>query len=198
MFVDKSFTLAATAHPQPFAVTTLSYNTRLFPIMTENKITDIPIILEDERKAHILSLMERLIAKNPVYAALLPSIKLVSVAPGVVATRLEMTATHVNGRGVLHGAVSPAIVDFTTGLSIASRDLRATTGASVDMHISYLGTAAVGDTLEIIAAAERVGGSLAYTTARISKVTETGASAELVAIGQHTKYVQLGQAMAKH
>lgn len=144
----------------------------------------------EQRTAHIESLIERLTANSPIYSILVSSIQLVSTSPGVVTTRLALTPTHVNSRGGLHGAVSAALVDFTTGLSIAAWDLRATTGASVDMHMSYLSTAAVGDTLEIVATAERVGGSLAYTTARISKLVE-GGEPKLVTLGQHTKYVKL-------
>lgn len=147
-------------------------------------------VTPQQHTAHIQNLIERLTTNSPIYSILLSSIQLVSTDPGVVTTHLVLTPTHVNSRGALHGAVSAAIVDFTTGLSIAAWDLRATTGASVDMHMSYLSTAAVGDTLEIVATAERVGGSLAYTTARISRLVE-GAEPKLVTLGQHTKYVKL-------
>lgn len=140
--------------------------------------------------AHVQSLMDRLIATSPIYTILLTPITLKSVTPGVVTFHLTLTPTHVNSRGGLHGAVSAAIVDFTTGLSIASWDLRATTGASVDMHISYLSTAGVGDVVQIVATAERVGGALAYTTCRMSKVMD-GGETKLVTLGQHTKYVKL-------
>lgn len=143
-----------------------------------------------ERTTHIQSLIERLTAKSPIYNILLSSIQLTETSRGVVTTQLVLTNTHVNSRGDLHGAVSAAIVDFTTGLSIAAWDLRSVTGASVDMNISYLSTARVGDTLEILATAERVGGNLAYTSARISKVMEDG-TRKLVTLGQHTKYVNL-------
>lgn len=144
----------------------------------------------EERTAHIQALIERLVANSPIYNILLSEVKLVSVSRGVVATHLPLAAAHVNSRGGLHGAVSAAIVDFTTGLAIASWDLRATTGASVDMHISYLSTAGVGDTLEIESTAERVGGSLAFTTARIAKIGEDG-ERKMVSLGQHTKYTKL-------
>lgn len=144
----------------------------------------------EERTGHIQSLIERLTANSPIYNILLSSVQLVSTSRGVVTTHLPLTPTHVNSRGSLHGAVSATIVDFTTGLAIAAWDLRSTTGASVDMHISYLSTAAAGDTLEIVATAERVGGSLAFTTVQISKLVE-GGEPKLVTLGQHTKYVKL-------
>jgi acyl-coenzyme A thioesterase 13 len=143
-----------------------------------------------QRTAQVQRLIDRLTTTSPIYNILLSPIVLSRVSPGVVVTRLTLTETHVNSRGSLHGAVSAAIVDFTTGLAIASWDMRDATGSSVDMHLSYLSTAAVGDTLEIEAKAERVGGSLAYTTMRITRLDKDGQEDKLVVLGQHTKFVK--------
>lgn len=137
--------------------------------------------------AHVQRVIDRLIANSPIYTLLLSSIKLVDAQKGTVTTRLVLEPNHVNSRGTLHGAVSATIIDFTTGLAIASWDLRETTGASVDMHISYLSTAKIGETLEIVSTADKVGGSMSFSTIRISKIAEDGTST-LVTLGQHTKY----------
>lgn len=147
---------------------------------------------DPERLPHVQALFQRLIENSPIYKILLSNSTLTHVVPSEVLVTLTLEAVHVNSRGGLHGAVTAALVDFTTGLSISAFDNRSTTGASVDMHISYLSTAAVGDNVEILATAERVGGSLGYTTARISKVID--GERKLVALGQHTKYVALGRA----
>ncbi|KAF4977023.1 hypothetical protein FZEAL_6385 [Fusarium zealandicum] len=144
---------------------------------------------EADRTAHVQRLIDRLLAKSPIYNFLLSSVQLVSASQGTVTTRLVLDASHVNSRGGLHGAVSATIIDFTTGLAIASWDLRETTGASVDMHISYLGTARVGDTVEVVSTADKVGGSMAFSTIRIDKVAEDG-TRTAVTIGQHTKFVR--------
>lgn len=148
-----------------------------------------PLDIDVERTSHIQRLIARLVSNSPIYKILLSPITLTSTTKGIVTTRLVLGADHVNSRGVLHGAVSATIIDFTTGLAIASWDLRETTGASVDMHISYLSTARVGDTVEIVATADKVGGNVAFSTIRISKVKEDGAQT-LVTLGQHTKYVR--------
>lgn len=140
------------------------------------------------RTAHVQSLLGRLLANSPIYGLMLPTIKLVSVTRGSVVTALTLSPTHVNSKGGLHGAVSAVIIDFTTGLAIASRDLRDATGASVDMHISYLSSARVGDEVRIETTAERVGGSLAFVTVRIARVDGDGET--VVTLGQHTKYVR--------
>ncbi|KAL4725908.1 hypothetical protein ACLX1H_006582 [Fusarium chlamydosporum] len=107
------------------------------------------------RTAHVQKLMDRLCAKSPIYNFIMSSAQLVSVVPGVVTARLVLTENHLNSSGNLHGAVSATIIDCVTGLGIASWDLRETTGASVDMHISYLSTAKLGDTVEIVSTADK-------------------------------------------
>ncbi|KAH6898154.1 HotDog domain-containing protein [Thelonectria olida] len=160
----------------------MSYN----PLLAGIHAAKDPITAE-ARTAHVQSVIDRLITNSPIYSILLSTIKLVDATPGHVTTQLLLGKNHVNSRGTLHGAVSATIIDFTTGLAVASWDLRDTTGASIDMHISYLGTANVGDTLEIVSTANKVGGSLSFSTIRISKLQEDGTST-LVTLGQHTKY----------
>ncbi|KAL3964901.1 hypothetical protein ACCO45_001905 [Purpureocillium lilacinum] len=141
------------------------------------------------RTAHVQALLERLLQASPIYGLILPTIRLESASHGLAVTTLTLTPTHVNSKGGLHGAVSATIIDFTTGLAIASTDLREATGASVDMHISYLSIARVGDKVRIETRAEKVGGSLAFVTVKIVKVAEDG-SEVIVTMGQHTKYVR--------
>jgi acyl-coenzyme A thioesterase 13 len=147
-------------------------------------------VTTEARTAHVQALLDRLISASPIYTLLCSDARLESVERGTVTTHLKLSAAHVNSRGSLHGAVSAAIIDFVTGLCIASWDLRPSTGVSADMHISYLSTAKVGDTVEIVATAERVGGALAYATIRISKIEADG-TRKLVTLGQHTKYVKV-------
>lgn len=111
------------------------------------------------------------------------------VSKGFVTTRLRLTEQHTNSSGKLHGAVSATIVDCVTGLAIASWDGRETTGASVDMHLSYLGAARAGDDVRVEARAERVGGSLGFVTVRLVKIGD-GVDDEVLVLAQHTKYVR--------
>ncbi|KAI8721355.1 4HBT domain-containing protein [Fusarium sp. LHS14.1] len=148
---------------------------------------------EVERTAHVQRLMDRLLEKSPIYNFIMSPIKLINATQGTVTTQMVLNGNHVNSRGGLHGAASATIIDFVTGLAIASWDLRETTGASVDMHISYLSTAKVGDMIEIVSTADKVGGSMAFSTIRISKVGEDG-SLTPVTVGQHTKYVRQSSA----
>ena len=126
------------------------------------------------RLTQVQTLMTTLLSKSPIYGLILSDIKLLRVVRGTVTLSLTLKATHLNSKGALHGAVSATIVDFVTGLAICSWDLREKTGASVDMHLSFLSAARAGDTVTIQSTAEKVGGSLAFVTIRISKVGDDG------------------------
>jgi acyl-coenzyme A thioesterase 13 len=141
------------------------------------------------RHEKVLALMHRLLAMSPIYGLILPSIQLVKVLPGSATLQLTLSPTHLNSKGGLHGAVSATIVDFVTGLAICASDLRESTGASVDMHLSFLSTAQAGDTVLIHSTAERVGGSLAFVSVRINKLLRDGTE-KPVTLAQHTKYVR--------
>lgn len=149
---------------------------------------DTPEVIA-QRTTHVQDLMDRLRASSPIYRLMLPTMSLTSVSKGTVFTRLVLSSEHLNSRGGLHGAVSATIIDFTTGLAIASWDLRPATGASVDMNISYLSAAKEGDVLEVESTADKVGGSLSFVRVKIAKVDENGEKT-IVTLGQHTKYLR--------
>jgi acyl-coenzyme A thioesterase 13 len=76
-------------------------------------------------------------------------------------------------------------------MAIAAWDLRHGSGVSVDIHVTYLAGARVGDTVEIEGRAERVGGSVGFTSVGIWRVdAESGGRGEVVALGRHTKFVR--------
>ncbi|KAL6925288.1 hypothetical protein ACHAPO_009024 [Fusarium lateritium] len=144
------------------------------------------------RTTHVQSLMDRLRSKSPIYKFIMAPAQLIGASQGIVTTRMVLNENHLNSSGSLHGAVSATIIDFVTGLAIASWDLRETTGASVDMHISYVSTARLGDMVEIVSTADKVGGSVAFSSIKIFKVEADG-TLKLVTHGQHTKYVKNSQ-----
>ncbi|KAL2123607.1 hypothetical protein VTJ04DRAFT_4062 [Mycothermus thermophilus] len=151
---------------------------------------------EPEILAHITNYFATRSVASPIYAYLLgtpeqPQIRFVSASKGAFTARLTLAAHHLNSGGGLHGSVSATIVDWAGGLAIATWDLRAGTGVSVDIHVEYLSSPKLGDEVEIEGRVDRVGRSLAFTEVRIWKVDkETGERGQLVVVGRHTKYVQ--------
>lgn len=138
---------------------------------------------------HIESLVENRLPTSPIYAFLLSGVKIQSATKGHVIARLPLGKNHMNSGGSLHGAVSATIVDWMGGMSISSFDLRAKSGVSIDIHITYQSGAKLDDEIEIEGIAERVGGSLAFTKITIYKV-EDGKRGKVVATGTHTKFVK--------
>jgi len=139
--------------------------------------------------AHINYLHSTFLPESPIYAFLLDSLSITHASPGLILARLPLTQIHLNSKRGLHGSVSATIVDCFGGLAIASTDLRERTGASVDINVSYLGSATLGDEIEIEGRAERVGGNLAFTSVKISKVVD-GKAEQVIVLGRHTKFVR--------
>lgn len=98
----------------------------------------------------------------------------------------------MNSKNGVHGAVIATLVDWSGGMAIASHGLEKT-GASIDIHVTYIGTATVGDAIDIEATANKVGRNMAFTTIRISKLVD-GKPGPMVATASHTKYIMQAQA----
>ncbi|QDS78119.1 hypothetical protein FKW77_004310 [Venturia effusa] len=139
--------------------------------------------------SHIEQLWSTLLPASPVYSFLLSGLRITHASPGLIHARLVLTKEHLNSKLGIHGSVSATIIDAFGGLAIASTDLREKTGASVDLNVSYLGSAGMGDEIEIEGKADKVGGSLAFTSVTLYKVKE-GARDAVIVIGRHTKFVR--------
>ncbi|KAK4152975.1 HotDog domain-containing protein [Chaetomidium leptoderma] len=133
---------------------------------------------------------------SPIYAFLLgtpdnnPLVRFTHARQGLFTARLRLSAQHLNSSGSIHGSVSATLVDWAGGLAIAAFDLRGKTGVSVDINVSYLSSARLGDEIEIEGRVERLGSSLAFTEVRIFKVDGSGERGAVVASGRHTKFVR--------
>lgn len=141
---------------------------------------------------HAKDHVARLLPRSPLYGHLFSKIEVVEANPKCVLCHLHLESIHVNSLGGLHGSVSCTLIDFIGGLAIACSDNRDRTGVSVDMHISFIGSAKVGDNIEIEGCVSKVGGSLAFTEATIRKIEQGKQRGEgsLVATGSHTKFVR--------
>ncbi|KAL2150573.1 hypothetical protein VTH82DRAFT_7136 [Thermothelomyces myriococcoides] len=146
--------------------------------------------------AHVEQYHATRCAASPIYAFLLgtpadkPLVRFTHARKGLFTARLRLEAQHLNSAGGIHGSVSATLVDWAGGLAIAAWDLRPATGVSVDINISYLSSARLGDEIEIEGRVERVGSNLAFTEVRIFKVDAHGERGPVVASGRHTKFVR--------
>lgn len=140
-----------------------------------------------ETKAHLEGIWAVNKHNSPIYAFLLSDVQFTTVSQGLVTARLQLTKNHINSKGGLHGSVSATLVDWVGGYAIASWDCRERMGVSVDIHVTYISSAGEGDWIEVEGRANKVGKSLAFTTARISKVVD-GQAGPVIATASHTKY----------
>lgn len=139
---------------------------------------------------HIKNVWKIMQGNSPIYDFLFTNQSFVftTASKGFVKAQLKLSDVHCNSRKTIHGGVSATIVDFFGGLAIATHGLQKT-GASVDIHVSYLSTAGVGDLVEIEGTANKVGLQMAFTSVKITKLVD-GEPGPIVATGSHTKFIR--------
>ncbi|KAI9699585.1 MAG: hypothetical protein M1820_007084 [Bogoriella megaspora] len=140
---------------------------------------------------HVKQVFARQKPNSAIYNFLLSDAEVTFASKGIVKARLQLSKPHVNSRGGIHGAVSATMIDWIGGMAIASFDMRDKTGVSTDIHITYLSSAKEGEWIGVEGRANKVGGTLAFTTATIYKLDEQGRPGAIVSTGSHSKYVKV-------
>lgn len=149
---------------------------------------------QQDTLAHVRKHWQSIEPNSPVYGFFFPRIAIVSAASGSgrVIALLPLEKQHINSKGILHGSVSATLVDWAGGMSIAAAKGLDRTGVSADIHVSYVGAAREGDTLEIESWVSKVGRNLAFTQVEIRKLGSVpGEKGPVVATGSHTKYMNI-------
>ncbi|GMR44681.1 hypothetical protein PMAYCL1PPCAC_14876, partial [Pristionchus mayeri] len=101
---------------------------------------------------------------------------------GKVSVEFEVDDRMANHFGTLHGGCSATMVDaITTGALMATP--RGIAGESIDLHMTYLAAAKLGDTVQLDAEVIRVGKSITFTKAALYRKPDMS----LIATGLHTK-----------
>lgn len=88
-----------------------------------------------------------------------------------------------NAFGPVHGGAYATMVDLYTTLAILAADKNSRATVSVDLSLSYLSAVNPGEEMTISAVCNKVGRSMAFSTAEI-RVGD-----RLVVTAKHTKYV---------
>ncbi|XP_059801434.1 acyl-coenzyme A thioesterase 13 isoform X1 [Hypanus sabinus] len=115
---------------------------------------------------------------------ILSKMAVVTTSPGKIVCEMKVEEEHVNRAGNLHGGVTATLVDVVSTTALLSTE-RALPGVSVDMNITYMNAAKLGEDIIITAEVLKEGKSLAFTTVDVTnKVT-----GKLLAQGRHTKYL---------
>lgn len=110
---------------------------------------------------------------------------------GTCLVELKIDDSLVNVNKTLHGGAIASLVDAVTTIALYNT-VNKKPGVSVNMNVSYLKAAKLGETILIEGKVTKAGNKLAYLEAKLY-VKETDSfqlnKDKLVAIGFHTKYL---------
>ncbi|XP_006635775.1 acyl-coenzyme A thioesterase 13 [Lepisosteus oculatus] len=131
-----------------------------------------------------LKQLMRAMIDGPGFDRVLRKMHLVSACPGKVVCEMKVEEEHTNRGGTLHGGLTATLVDIVSTTALLYTE-RAEPGVSVDMNITYMNTAKLGEDVLITAQVLKQGRTLAFATVDITN-KETG---KLIAQGRHTKHL---------
>ncbi|XP_004406545.1 PREDICTED: acyl-coenzyme A thioesterase 13 [Odobenus rosmarus divergens] len=120
----------------------------------------------------------------PGFDRVLEKVTLVSAAPGKVVCEMKVEDDHTNKYGTLHGGLTATLVDNVSTMALLCTEWGAP-GVSVDMNITYMSPAKIGEDIVITAHVLKQGKTLAFASVDLMNKT-TG---KLVAQGRHTKHL---------
>uniref|UniRef100_UPI00398ED2D5 acyl-coenzyme A thioesterase 13 isoform X2 n=1 Tax=Pristiophorus japonicus TaxID=55135 RepID=UPI00398ED2D5 len=114
----------------------------------------------------------------------LSKMTVVSASPGKIVCEMQVEEEHVNRGNTLHGGLIATLIDVVSTTALLNTE-RALPGVSVDMNVTYMNAAKLGEDIIITAQVLKEGKSLAFTTVDLTnKVT-----GKLLAQGRHTKHL---------
>lgn len=122
--------------------------------------------------------------KVPGFDRVLEKVTLVSAAPGKLICEMKVEEQHTNKFGTLHGGMTATLVDSISTIALMCTE-RGAPGVSVDMNITYMSPAKIGEEIVITAHILKQGKTLAFASVDLTnKIT-----GKLIAQGRHTKHL---------
>ncbi|TWW65694.1 acyl-coenzyme A thioesterase 13 [Takifugu flavidus] len=126
----------------------------------------------------------RVMVEGSGFERTLSKVDVLSTSAGKVVCGMRVEEEHTNKGGTLHGGLTATLVDVISTLAIMNSE-RGAPGVSVDMNITYMNAAKIGEDVLITAQVLKQGRTLAFATVDLtSKVT-----GKLIAQGRHTKHL---------
>ncbi|XP_065062323.1 acyl-coenzyme A thioesterase 13-like [Rhopilema esculentum] len=89
----------------------------------------------------------------------------------------------LNMQGTLHGGLISSVIDTATTMALTTAG-KGKRGVSLELSVSYISAAKLGEVLTIQANCKKVGNTIAFTESSI-----TNEDGKLIATGKHTKFV---------
>ncbi|XP_068951149.1 acyl-coenzyme A thioesterase 13 [Petaurus breviceps papuanus] len=126
----------------------------------------------------------KFIVESGGFDRVVEKVTLLSTSPGKVVCEMKVGEEHRNSLGTLHGGLTATLVDVISTFALINTE-RGKPGVSVDMNITYLSPAKVGEEILIVAHVLKQGKTLAFASVDLTSKT-TG---KLIAQGRHTKHL---------
>nr|XP_018902687.1 PREDICTED: acyl-coenzyme A thioesterase 13-like isoform X2 [Bemisia tabaci] len=120
------------------------------------------------------------------FGKVLEKINIVSAGEGQLTAEMKVEEEHTNYMETLHGGLSATIIDNLSSYALVTYKPNQNRGSSIDLKISYLNSAKVGDEIVITANTVKAGKTLAFLEAKITEKT----SGKVIATATHIKFVK--------
>nr|XP_033790385.1 acyl-coenzyme A thioesterase 13 [Geotrypetes seraphini]XP_033790386.1 acyl-coenzyme A thioesterase 13 [Geotrypetes seraphini] len=132
---------------------------------------------------HLQQMMKAIVGL-PGFDRVTNKVNFISASPGKVVCEMTVEEEHTNANGTLHGGMTATLVDFISTAALLYTE-RGAPGVSVDMNITYMNAAKLGESILITAQVLKQGRSLAFATVDLIN-KDTG---KIIAQGRHTKHL---------
>uniref|UniRef100_A0A8C8T026 Acyl-coenzyme A thioesterase 13 n=2 Tax=Peromyscus maniculatus bairdii TaxID=230844 RepID=A0A8C8T026_PERMB len=131
----------------------------------------------------------KVLFRVPGFDRVLEKVTLVSAAPEKVVCEMKVEEQHANKFGTLHGGLTATLIDSISTVALMCTE-RGAPGVSVDMNITYMSPAKIGEEIVITAHILKQGKTLAFASVDLTNK----ATGKLIAQGRHTKHLGNGTA----
>ncbi|XP_029446634.1 acyl-coenzyme A thioesterase 13 [Rhinatrema bivittatum] len=126
----------------------------------------------------------RAMSERNGFDTIMRKVNIISASPGKIVCEMKVEEEHTNVNGTLHGGMTASLVDVVSTAALLYTE-RGSAGVSVDMNITYMNAAKLGESILITAQILKQGRSLGFATVDLIN-KDTG---KIIAQGRHTKHL---------
>lgn len=126
------------------------------------------------------------------YDRIFEKVNITSAGNGQCVAEMVVEKQHTNGYGTLHGGFTATAVDVLSSIAVLTHpkvvediDSAPNSGVSIDIHVTYLNSAKIGDQIVINAETVKLGRNLAFLKVILFRKDDN----VILAQGSHTKFV---------
>ncbi|CAG9832574.1 unnamed protein product [Diabrotica balteata] len=130
---------------------------------------------------HLVTMLK----ETKAFEQCLKTLNIVSMGNGKCIAELKVLEEHTNPMGTLHGGLSATLVDSVSSYGLFTHEKGGVKSVSVNINVSYMGGAKLGEEIVIESDTIKVGKTLAFCEVLI----KNKANGNVLVKGEHTKYL---------